>query len=100
KQDGGRHIEIHVVPFDMGAGSDAFALVLFQEATAESGPAPSRGGARKSTARERDTIEKLKAELTSTRESLQTIIEEQEANNEELKSANEEIQSSNEELQS
>jgi two-component system CheB/CheR fusion protein len=38
--------------------------------------------------------------LATTRESLQTIIEEQEANNEELKSANEEIQSSNEELQS
>ena len=35
-----------------------------------------------------------------TKESLQSIIEEQEATNEELKSANEEIESSNEELQS
>jgi two-component system, chemotaxis family, CheB/CheR fusion protein len=42
----------------------------------------------------------LRDELSSTKESLQAIIEEQEATNEELKSANEEIQSSNEELQS
>src|SRR5262249_10887468 len=44
--------------------------------------------------------EKLKQELATTKEYLQSIIEEQEATNEELKSANEEIQSSNEELQS
>jgi two-component system CheB/CheR fusion protein len=42
----------------------------------------------------------MREELSSTKESLQAIIEEQEATNEGLKSANEEIQSSNEELQS
>ena len=42
----------------------------------------------------------MRHELMATKESLQSIIEEQEATNEELKSANEEIQSSNEELQS
>jgi two-component system CheB/CheR fusion protein len=42
----------------------------------------------------------LNEELSATRESLQTIIEEHEAANEELRSANEEIMSSNEELQS
>jgi two-component system CheB/CheR fusion protein len=44
--------------------------------------------------------DKLRLELASTREYLQSIIEEQEATNEELQSANEEILSSNEELQS
>ena len=43
---------------------------------------------------------RLRQELIATKDSLQSIIEEQEATNEELKSANEEIQSSNEELQS
>src|SRR5438477_9081491 len=45
-------------------------------------------------------ITQLERELATSKESLQAIIEEQEANNEELKSANEEIESSNEELQS
>ncbi len=51
------------------------------------------------TAAQRDVAE-LHRELAASKESLQTIIEEQEATNEELKSANEEIESSNEELQS
>ena len=42
----------------------------------------------------------MRRELAASKESLQTIIEEQEATNEQLKSANEEIESSNEELQS
>ena len=42
----------------------------------------------------------LKRELTTTREYMQSIVEEQEGTNEELRSANEEIQSTNEELQS
>src|SRR5581483_8247995 len=45
-------------------------------------------------------VAKLRHQLIATKESVQSIIEEQEATNEELKSANEEIQSSNEELQS
>jgi two-component system CheB/CheR fusion protein len=43
---------------------------------------------------------RLNQELTLTRETLQSIVEQQEAANEELQSANEETQSSNEELQS
>ena len=42
----------------------------------------------------------LERELTTTREYMQSIVEEQEGTNEELRSANEEIQSTNEELQS
>ncbi len=45
-------------------------------------------------------IDKLKSELTITKEYLQSIIEEREAANEELRSTLEELQSSNEELQS
>ncbi|MDQ3582234.1 MAG: EAL domain-containing protein [Pseudomonadota bacterium] len=42
----------------------------------------------------------LRQELSSTREYLQSLIEQQDASNEELRSANQEIMSSNEELQS
>src|SRR5690349_20562313 len=45
-------------------------------------------------------MQDLKAELTATRDYLQSVIEQQEAANEELQSANEEVQSANEELQS
>jgi two-component system CheB/CheR fusion protein len=45
-------------------------------------------------------VKTLRQELVSTREYLQSVIEEQDASNEELKSANEEILSTNEELQS
>src|SRR5260370_1272078 len=43
---------------------------------------------------------RLKQELAATREYLQSVIEQQEADNEELQSSNEEVQSANEELQS
>ena len=45
-------------------------------------------------------ISALRAELSSTKEYLQSVNEEKEASNEELRAANEEIMSSNEELQS
>lgn len=45
-------------------------------------------------------IEELRQELSSTKDYLQSIIEEQESANEELKSANEEILATNEEIQS
>jgi two-component system, chemotaxis family, CheB/CheR fusion protein len=93
---------IEVMPFRPAPGSDRFFLIIFRESgsipyePARAGKSPSTTA----TIRESRENTKLRAELATTRESLQTIIEEQEANNEELKSANEEIQSSNEELQS
>jgi two-component system CheB/CheR fusion protein len=48
----------------------------------------------------RDQLRVLEAELTHTRENLQSAIEELETSNEELQSSNEELQTSNEELQS
>jgi two-component system CheB/CheR fusion protein len=48
----------------------------------------------------RDQLSGLEAELSHTKENLQTAIEELETSNEELQAANEELQASNEELQS
>jgi two-component system CheB/CheR fusion protein len=47
-----------------------------------------------------DKVRRLQEELASTRDHLQTVIEEHETANEELQALNEEMQSSNEELQS
>jgi two-component system CheB/CheR fusion protein len=89
-------IEVH--PVNALSELERHFLVLFRYlpgAGLDDSPAasaPRRGDTR--------TIAKLRDELASTKQSLQVIIEEQDATNEELKSANEEIQSSNEELQS
>ncbi|MFB3890294.1 MAG: chemotaxis protein CheB [Candidatus Bathyarchaeia archaeon] len=89
--------DLEVVPLEIPKSSEKFFLVLF-EAVA---PSPKRTRRKRF---EEDTagpmIEELKRELASTKETLQTIIEEQEATNEELRAALEEVQSSNEELQS
>jgi two-component system CheB/CheR fusion protein len=98
-----RDVTIDVVPFK-NSMPEYFFLVLFRDVyvgtveEAKAGRKKHTGGVRQQeTQREAD---RLRTELSQTKESLQTIIEEQEATNEELKSANEEIQSSNEELQS
>jgi two-component system, chemotaxis family, CheB/CheR fusion protein len=59
--------------------------------------APKQDRGRNATA---SRVQELESELASTKQYLQTVIEEQEAASEELKSAHEEVQSSNEELQS
>lgn len=95
-----RDVNIEVVPLARNTGdSERLFLVLFFDVhfgeTAKIGKAGKRGP----HSSERDLL-KLRDELSQTKDSLQTIIEEQEATNEELRSANEEIQSTNEELQS
>jgi two-component system CheB/CheR fusion protein len=96
-------VTLEVVPFKNSL-PERFLLVLFRDAAPSiademgTGRKQSSPGVRQQKA-ERET-KRLRQELGQTKESLQTIIEEQEATNEELKSANEEIQSSNEELQS
>jgi two-component system, chemotaxis family, CheB/CheR fusion protein len=98
-----RDVTVEVVPFQ-NSQPEYFYLLLFRDFPAtdleESKPErrKSSGTVRQQNA-ERET-QRLRAELGQTKDSLQTIIEEQEATNEELKSANEEIQSANEELQS
>ncbi len=97
KSDGGyRAVAVEVVPIK-GAGF----LVLFDETRgAHRSPGAAVTTPRvDATEADRD-VDLLSQELTSTREFLQSVIEQQEAANEELQSAGEEAQSSNEELQS
>ena len=94
-------VQFEVIPFSAGRSPEQWMLIIF-ESRAPAMPAVLRGKARRSHAEGNYAREvaRLRAELASTKDSLQAIIEEQEAANEEIKSANEEIESSNEELQS
>jgi two-component system CheB/CheR fusion protein len=93
-----KDIALEVVPLKSQEGNDPCYLVLFHEQPS----AAKREDHKPEKVRQRENLQfgQLKQELLTTREYLQSIIEEQEATNEELKSANEEIMSSNEELQS
>jgi two-component system CheB/CheR fusion protein len=93
-----REVNIQIVPFKVSASDKFWFLVIFDETTGGTKPGVLRQVLGK-TARQREIAE-LSLQLAASKESLQAIIEEQEATNEELKSANEEVESSNEELQS
>ena len=97
-------VNIAVIPLRAstarGAAPGAF-LVLFEDGRSPAVSASQRKGAGRVKLRGQErTMQALRAELTSTKEYLQAIINEREAANEELKSASEELQSTNEELQS
>jgi len=94
-------VNIVVVPVRASTAPGAF-LVLFEDSPPPAASASKRRGADRTKLRgqERRTTQVLRAELKSTKEYLQAIINEREAANEELKSASEELQSTNEELQS
>jgi two-component system CheB/CheR fusion protein len=99
-----KEINIEIVPMTTSPKETNF-LILFEDVISK---APKRGKGKRKTAAvmaqeesiRNGQITELKRELASTKETLQTIIEEQEATNEELRAALEEVQSSNEELQS
>jgi two-component system CheB/CheR fusion protein len=104
KQNGDyKEINIEMVPIQPPKSKDTYFLVLFEEvapsAQKKSKRRPSKGTPPVESIKN-GQIADLKRELASTKETLQTIIEEQEATNEELRAALEEVQSSNEELQS
>ena len=93
-------LNLEVIPMSGSAVRERCFLLLFEDSRVKV-PEPivlkAKGGSRKL----RDArVSQLEQELATSREHLQTLIEEQESTNEELRSANEEIQSSNEELQS
>jgi two-component system CheB/CheR fusion protein len=105
RRDGGLvRVNVAVIPLRAstvrGAAPGAF-LVLFEDSHPPAASTGQRKGAgrMKPPGQER-TTQALRAELESTKEYLQAIINEREAANEELKSASEELQSTNEELQS
>jgi two-component system CheB/CheR fusion protein len=93
-------VSLEVVPIKSDLG-ERFFLVLFQETPVRE-PAGREAGGQAPASGRRQSIEdaRLRQDLQATKESLQSMIQEQEAINEELKSANEEALSSNEELQS
>jgi len=102
----GKYLDVNLetVPLKAQPGRPCF-LVAFEEAMPK--PVPSitqeraRGGKGEKVRRaENFKFARLHQELSTTKDYLQSIIEDKEAANEELKAANEEIQSSNEELQS
>jgi len=102
RNDGLVRVNIAVIPLRSStaprAAPGAF-LVLFEDSPSLAASTSQRKGAMKLPGEER-TTQALRAELASTKEYLQAIINEREAANEELKSASEELQSTNEELQS
>ena len=94
-------LTIEVIPFRIAPLEERFYVVLFRENPNPVPVAQAHGQetASSSAGRLRRDLDRARTELMATKESMQSIIEEQEATNEELKSANEEIQSSNEELE-
>jgi two-component system CheB/CheR fusion protein len=93
-------VSVDVVPIKSDLG-ERFFLVLFRE-TPVGEPARPEAGSQTPAIGRRQMQEdaRLRQDLQATKESLQSMIREQEAINEELKSANEEALSGNEELQS
>jgi two-component system CheB/CheR fusion protein len=91
-------INIQVVPFKVPGVDKSWFLVIFDESTSGKKPERLLRMLGKTSALREATD--LRRELAASKDSLQTIVEEQEATNEELRAANEEIESSNEELQS
>ena len=99
---GFRTVSVEVAPLKSTSPSGRLYLVTFEVQPDAERSLRRKGavGSAKKSAPRRNEVERLSDELNSTREYLQTVIEEQESANEELKSANEEVLSSNEELQS
>lgn len=95
-------LNLQVIPLQGTEMAEHCFLVLFEPASDVRGEKrKSDGPAVSATPDARDLkIHELESELLTSRQYLQSIIEEQETTNQELQSANEEIQSANEELQS
>ena len=111
--DGSRQVSVHVIPVKGHRGvTPPHFLVLFEETAVPAKASAKadrserkltrRSGMAERKAREAsdDETARLAQELATTRQYLQSVIEQQEAANEELQSSNEEVQSANEELQS
>jgi two-component system, chemotaxis family, CheB/CheR fusion protein len=99
--EGGIELNLQVIPFSRGSERDRKYLILFESVRTVPQVAHAKG--RPGTVRVGPLVREnqhLRQELSSSRQYLQSIIEDQEASQEELQSATEEIQSSNEELQS
>lgn len=89
---GEQRINLMVIPLQPSPEGDRFFLVLFESNPSEISPPSSNPKPRKVRQTESDQeIIRLKQELATTKEYLQSIIESQESSNQDLKVANEEI---------
>ena len=94
-------VSVQVRPFQISKQEETFFLVLFEEkGVGEKKTTKAKRARNESDLAKDQQIRELSEDLDSTKQTLQTVIEQQEASNEELRSANEEVQSSNEELMS
>jgi two-component system, chemotaxis family, CheB/CheR fusion protein len=101
KTNGGESlINLVVKPIVIPASKKGQLLVLFEDVPLEETHDTESEPNGSTEAEEHPRIRQLEHELLSTKEYLQSTIEELETSNEELQSTNEELQSSNEELQS
>jgi two-component system CheB/CheR fusion protein len=98
-EHGDRMIAIDVMLID-AAGHPRCLLVLFRDVTPERSLASEASSGAANDQLEQKRVKELERELLSTKDYLETIIQELATSNEELQSSNEELQSSNEELQS
>jgi two-component system CheB/CheR fusion protein len=96
------NVRICVTPMAPLGENETQYLVFFDEQTREAAAEPrgKRAGKKQEANASGRRVRELEDELSSTKQYLDSVIEEQQATTEELKSANEEVQSSNEELQS
>lgn len=97
---GEQRVDIQVLPLAGSVVSESNLLVMFEPRPVPISTDTLPAGDTDATDALRERNAEVERELGSTREYMQSIIEEQEGTNEELRSANEEIQSTNEELQS
>jgi two-component system CheB/CheR fusion protein len=95
---GPRELLLEVIPFRVPSTPQRFFVVLFRDAAVAAAEAPV--GLPPAVEAPSPVDSQLAQELASTRDYLQSVIEQLEASNEELRAANEEIVSSNEELRS
>jgi len=99
-----KRLAIELFPVRVGPARSRFFLLTFEDMDLPSVDVINKRRADKKEASEHPTggeeMAAIRAELSSTKDYLQSINEQNEAANEELRAANEEIMSSNEELQS
>jgi two-component system, chemotaxis family, CheB/CheR fusion protein len=97
-----KKFNLEVTPYTLPRSNQYHYIVLFDDGPSKPVKSPKASALPKKgkTRAHEIEIEQMQSELTSTKEFLQSIIEEQEITNAELRAANEEILSSIEELQS
>jgi two-component system, chemotaxis family, CheB/CheR fusion protein len=95
-----RMVTLEVIPFAIPPQLQRFFLVLFRDATSSESTTDALPGSNAAEAVPTADDDDLRRDLASTRQYLESVVEQSELANEELKAANEEIVSSNEELRS